>query len=239
MPVPCPELSSSSRSRSGSVGVAPILTLDEVALQVAQDVGRGRLVLRVVAGVEVGDTGPRFGEDHRAAGPLQLRVARPEVPGEAGADRLAPTVVLVHRLALLPQPEALLQVARQAPVRIVVGEDGVDQVGLGEHDVSGVDAELACNLGVRLIPGRGVLLQPDSEPLRTAIDGEAHRRPASLIERFELGPPGRGHQPVGRTDLGQDHSGPTRVDHLATASLAFVFGSNLVGAIGRRIHCRI
>src|SRR5439155_27289497 len=123
------------RPRRRAVGrVGRRRRIDEVALTLGIELERPRHMVRIIAGVEMGDDDlAELLLERRAklvARLAQLREGVALVPGEAGPARLAAAAVLVGEDAAIGGSEglALVDVRRQGPL---LGEVGLDRLDAG------------------------------------------------------------------------------------------------------------
>src|SRR5688572_20186686 len=98
---------------------------DEASLERSVDVGGDRLVDPRIAGVEMGNPGPRSGEGDRRPGRVELRVLLIEMPAERAPGGFAVRRVLRKAVARLGDRQWL-------PVEplVVVSVDVVNQIRL-------------------------------------------------------------------------------------------------------------
>jgi hypothetical protein len=155
--------------RAGRIAVA----FHEVPFTILQHVDRGGDVRWIVAGVDVCDPRPRFGEADTVPRPAQLRELIAEVPDGVGPHRLPPAVVLRVLHAL--DGRGAEAFGRPFLVRVLV--DVVDDVRLREDHVGPGDAELIGDPAMREVPRGGrAIRQVGEEPLRRRVAHHAERR---------------------------------------------------------------
>ncbi len=185
--------------RAVGIGVAG----DEVALQLVKNALGPRRVGRVVAGIDMRDSGAWIGERHSRAGRGQLREPVPQMPGEAGSGRPLIVVLVREGAVLWRQRERIA-----ARMRFVAARVALREVRLGKlYRTRGYPQCGRKLLSVRRVPGcRGVIRQLGEVPLRGA-GGQAQTHGGLRVEQgSQIHPVGGGPQGGLRAKLQDDAS---------------------------------